>query len=73
MVATCKWRSEINCHNVKKAGRTLRAFNLGLRQNIIKTLHEERLLTVTQVYCELRVEQAVASQHPESYAGHEFY
>ena len=54
---------DIDYHNIKKAAMVLRALNHKLRQEVIKTIHENKRLTVTQVYVKLRLEQSVASQH----------
>ena len=54
---------DIDYHNIKKAAIVLRALNHGLRQQIIKTIHDNKGLTVTQLYVKLRLEQSVASQH----------
>jgi ArsR family transcriptional regulator, virulence genes transcriptional regulator len=54
---------EIDYHTVKKAALVLRALNHKLRQQIIKTIHENHRLTVTELYIKLRLEQSVASQH----------
>lgn len=45
----------------KKAKIELRAVDHKLRQEMLKLLQTEK--TVTQIYCELRIEQSVASQH----------
>ena len=54
---------DIDYHNVKKAAMVLRALNHKLRQQVIKTIHEAKKITVTQLYVQLRIEQSVASQH----------
>ena len=54
---------DIDYHNIKKAAMILRALNHKLRQQVIKTIHENKRLTVTQLYVNLRLEQSVASQH----------
>jgi DNA-binding transcriptional ArsR family regulator len=54
---------DIDYHSVKKASLVLRALNHKLRQQIIKTIHENKKLTVTELYVKLRLEQSVASQH----------
>lgn len=53
----------IDYHNIKKAALVLRALNHKLRQQVIKTIYENKRLTVTQLYVKLRLEQSVASQH----------
>ncbi len=54
---------DIDYYNVKKAAMVLRALNHKLRQQVITTIHENKRLTVTQLYVKLRLEQSVASQH----------
>jgi len=48
---------------IKKAAMVLRALNHKLRQQIIKTIHDHKRITVTELYVKLRLEQSVASQH----------
>jgi DNA-binding transcriptional ArsR family regulator len=54
---------EIDYHNIKKAAMVLRALNHKLRQQFIKTIHENKRLTVTQLYRKLRLDQSLTSQH----------
>ena len=54
---------KIDYLNVKKAALVLRAVNHKLRQQIVKTLDENKKMTVTDIYVQLRLEQSVASQH----------
>ena len=54
---------EIDYLRIKKAALVLRALNHKLRQLIIKTIHEHKRITVTELYVKLRLEQSVASQH----------
>ena len=54
---------DIDYYNIKKAALVLRALNHQLRQQIIETIHENKMLTVTQLFVSLRLEQSVASQH----------
>jgi DNA-binding transcriptional ArsR family regulator len=49
--------------NLKKAAMILRALNHKLRQQIVRLLDENKKLTVTEIYVQLRLEQSVASQH----------
>jgi DNA-binding transcriptional ArsR family regulator len=49
--------------NLKKASMILRALNHKLRQQIVRILDENKKLTVTELYIQLRLEQSVASQH----------
>src|SRR5580658_2849337 len=49
--------------NLKKGGLILRAINHKLRQQIIRLLDENKRMTVTEIYVQLRLEQSVASQH----------
>jgi DNA-binding transcriptional ArsR family regulator len=53
----------IDYHNIKKASLILRSLNHKLRQQILKIIHEEKKITVTEIYVKLRLEQSVASQH----------
>lgn len=53
----------IDYHNMKKASLILRSLNHKLRQQILKIIHEEKKITVTELYVKLRLEQSVASQH----------
>lgn len=48
---------------IKKAALVLRALNHKLRQLILKTIDENKRITVTEIYVKLRLEQSVASQH----------
>jgi DNA-binding transcriptional ArsR family regulator len=54
---------DIDYYSVKKAALVLRALNHKLRQQIIRTIYENKRLTVTDLYVKLRLEQSVASQH----------
>src|SRR5579864_7706697 len=54
---------KIDFINLKKAAMILRALNHKLRQQIIRLLDENKKLTVTEIYIQLRLEQSVASQH----------
>jgi DNA-binding transcriptional ArsR family regulator len=49
--------------SLKKAALTLRAINHKLRQQILKLIHDNQRMTVTEIYIQLRLEQSVASQH----------
>jgi DNA-binding transcriptional ArsR family regulator len=55
--------ASIDYHYAKKAAMVLRSLNHKLRQQVIKTIDENKRLTVTQLYVKLRLEQSVASQH----------
>lgn len=48
---------------LKKAALILRAVNHKLRQQILKLIHQNGKMTVTEIYVKLRLEQSVASQH----------
>jgi DNA-binding transcriptional ArsR family regulator len=54
---------DIDFYNIRKASIVLRALNHRLRQQIIKIIHENKILTVTHLYITLRLEQTAASQH----------
>ncbi len=49
--------------HVKKSAIILRAINHKLRQQIMKKIDEKGKVTVTEIFTELFLEQAVASQH----------
>ncbi|MBI2730715.1 MAG: helix-turn-helix transcriptional regulator [Sphingobacteriales bacterium] len=48
---------------IKKAAVVLRAINHKLRQQILHLIEENKRMTVTEIYVQLRLEQSVASQH----------
>lgn len=54
---------KIDFISLKKAAMILRALNHKLRLQILKLLDENKKLTVTEIYIQLRLEQSVASQH----------
>lgn len=54
---------KIDILQLKKAALILRAINHKLRQQIMKLLHQNERMTVTEIYVKLRLEQSVASQH----------
>jgi DNA-binding transcriptional ArsR family regulator len=54
---------KIDVLQLKKAALILRAINHKLRQQILKLLHQNGRMTVTEIYVKLRLEQSVASQH----------
>src|SRR6476660_9695009 len=54
---------KINVLQLKKAALILRAVNHKLRQQILKLIHQNGKMTVTEIYVKLRLEQSVASQH----------
>jgi DNA-binding transcriptional ArsR family regulator len=54
---------KIDFVSLKKASMILRALNHKLRQQIVKLLDDNKRLTVTEIYIQLRLEQSVASQH----------
>lgn len=49
--------------HVKKSAIILRAVNHKLRQQILKKIDDKGKVTVTEIFTELFLEQAVASQH----------
>ena len=53
----------IDYHKIKKAAIILRALNHKLRQQIIRLIDENKLLTVSEIHARLMLEQPVASQH----------
>ena len=48
---------------VKKAALVFRAINHPLRQQMLSLIHRNARMTVTDIYCKLRLEQSVVSQH----------
>ncbi|MBC7901861.1 MAG: helix-turn-helix transcriptional regulator [Gemmatimonadaceae bacterium] len=54
---------KIDFLQVKKASLIIRAINHKLRQQILRLLEENKKITVTELYVQLRLEQSVASQH----------
>ncbi|MEI6950572.1 metalloregulator ArsR/SmtB family transcription factor [Paraflavisolibacter sp. H34] len=54
---------KIDVIQLKKAALILRAVNHKLRQQILKLIHQNERMTVTEIYVKLRLEQSVASQH----------
>ena len=54
---------EVNYYNIMKSSLVLRALNHKLREQIIAIIHENKKLTVTQLYVKMRLEQSVISQH----------
>jgi DNA-binding transcriptional ArsR family regulator len=48
---------------LKKAALTFRAVNHSLRQEILRLIHQNLRITVTEIYIKLKLEQSVASQH----------
>jgi DNA-binding transcriptional ArsR family regulator len=54
---------KIDLIQLKKAALILRAINHKLRQQILKLIHQNGKMTVTEIYVKLRLEQSVASQH----------
>ena len=53
---------DIDYHYIKKASLVLRALNHKLRHEVMKTIHETKRITVTELYVKLRIAQSVASQ-----------
>lgn len=54
---------KIDAIQLKKAALIFRAINHKLRQQMVKFIHQNGRITVTQIYVKLRLEQSVASQH----------
>ena len=54
---------KIDILQLKKAALILRAINHKLRQQILRLIHQNGRMTVTEIYVKLRLEQSVASQH----------
>ena len=62
-VAASSAELKIDIIQLKKAALILRAINHKLRQQIMKLIHQNGKMTVTEIYVKLRLEQSVASQH----------
>lgn len=62
-VAPANGELKIDVIQLKKAALILRAINHKLRQQILKLIHQNSKMTVTEIYVKLRLEQSVASQH----------
>ncbi len=60
---TMETELKIDMLQLKKAALILRAVNHKLRQQILKLIHQNGKMTVTEIYVQLRLEQSVASQH----------
>lgn len=54
---------EIDMQKLRKSALILRAVNHKLRQEMIRLIHKQEKMTVTEIYVKLRLEQSVASQH----------
>jgi DNA-binding transcriptional ArsR family regulator len=54
---------KVDVVQLKKASLVLRAINHKLRQQLLKLIHQQGQMTVTEIYIKLRLEQSVASQH----------
>jgi len=54
---------QLDYSELRKAVLVLRAVNHKLRQKIVDLLEENEMMTVTDIYIKLRLEQSVASQH----------
>ena len=54
---------DIDYNNIKNAAMVLRSLNHILRQQLIKTIHENKRITVTELFGKLGLEQSVTSQH----------
>ena len=62
-VASASSELKIDVIQLKKASLILRAINHKLRQQILRLIHQNGKMTVTEIYVKLRLEQSVASQH----------
>jgi DNA-binding transcriptional ArsR family regulator len=54
---------QLDYADLRKAVLVLRALNNKLRQRIIDLLEDGELMTVTDIYIKMRLEQSVVSQH----------
>jgi DNA-binding transcriptional ArsR family regulator len=48
---------------LRKAALIFRSINNKLRQQILRLIHQNKRMMVTDIYVKLRLEQSVASQH----------
>ena len=53
----------IDVIQLRKAALVFRSINHPLRQQMLRLLHQNGKMTVTELYVKLRLEQSVASQH----------
>ena len=54
---------DLNLQAAVQAASVLRAVNHPLRQRILGLIDSKKGITVTEIYCALKVEQSVASMH----------
>jgi DNA-binding transcriptional ArsR family regulator len=54
---------QLDVIQLKKAAMVLRAVNHKLRQQIVKLIHENQKMTVTEIYMAFKLDQSAASQH----------
>ena len=53
----------IDALQLKKGVQVFRAINHSLRQQMLRLVHMNLRMTVTEIYVKLKLEQSVASQH----------
>ena len=53
----------VNVTDIIKAAAILKALNHSLRQKILRIIHENKSITVTQLYLLMRMEQSLISRH----------
>lgn len=54
---------KIDAIQLRKAALVYRSINHPLRQQMLRLIHQKGMITVTDLYIKLRLEQSVASQH----------
>jgi DNA-binding transcriptional ArsR family regulator len=54
---------QIDSIQLRKAALIYRSVNHPLRQQMLKLIHQQGSITVTELYIRLRLKQSVASQH----------
>jgi DNA-binding transcriptional ArsR family regulator len=54
---------QIDSIQLRRAALIYRSVNHPLRQQMLKLIHQQGTITVTELYIRLRLEQSVASQH----------
>ena len=54
---------KLNPPILNKASHTLRALTHPLRRNMLRLIHQEEYINVTEIYLKMGLEQTTASQH----------
>ena len=56
-------KAEVDPLLIKRVALVFRAINHPLRQQLLRIIHQQPGITVTELYQKLKLEQSVASQH----------